>query len=197
MRPKTCIVLATKLEAKPILQTCKLETSFVKGPLEVFHSDRFDLAIVGIGPVRSAISTGFLSSMDHEAWVNLGVAGSLNDDYSFKDVLEVGRCFSRDDKHPFDRSCDEILLKEDGVSLVTVGKAIHNDNDRLSLGKEADLVDMEGYSIAMSAKMFDKKLRMLKVVSDDASDQSVEQVVKNIPECMQKLWNKVEFDDLK
>jgi hypothetical protein len=48
----------------------------------------------------------------------------------------------------------------------------------------------------MAAQYFSVKLKMLKVVSDDASSESHQNVVKNIPICMQKLWNKVEHDYL-
>lgn len=197
MGSKTCLLLATKLEAKPILKSVEFDSPQVMGPLEIYSSSKLDVAIIGIGPIRASVSVGFLASKNYTCWINLGVAGALKDNYRFKDIVEVGTCYSRDDVHPFDRSCDEIGFQQKGSSLITVGEAIHDDEQKQTLGKRADLVDMEGYAIALAAVKFSIDLKMLKVISDDASSDSSENVVKNIPECMQKLWNKVEFDYFK
>lgn len=197
MRSRICLLLATKLEAKPILSSRKWKGPILKGEMELYESEDFDLAIVGIGPVRSAVSAGFLASLDYDLWINLGVAGALSNQHSFEEVVEIAQCFSRDEIHPFDRSCDDLKLQHRGASLITVGEALHDDKEKLRLGEKADLVDMEGYAIALAAKNYSTKLKMIKVVSDDASSASHQDVIRNIPKCMQKLWNKVEHEYLK
>jgi len=196
MSPKNCILIASKLEAKLILQTggwSELESEF---GVERFRRGRTDLAIVGIGPIQAAYSMGYLSKFCYLNWFNLGVAGSLVNQFVLGDIVKVGHCLSREDHHPFCREFDDIQIDDEKNRLLTVGTAVHDDEKRAEYSQYADLVDMEGYAIALAAKRTSVDLSIFKVISDDASDKSMASVVKNIPICMQKLWKYVESENV-
>ena len=106
MKPETCFLIATRLEAKPILSSKLWQKYDEVNGIKRYRAEKADLVIIGVGPTRSAISTGWLLSQNYKNWVNLGVVGALSDEFSFCDAITIKTCLSRDDYHPFDRKID-------------------------------------------------------------------------------------------
>ena len=192
MNSPRLFLLATKLEAKPILEDPN-ESWRADGSLKnLFHSENdHSLLITGIGPTQTALSVGMVSSMHKEhCWTNLGIVGSLNGQLKIGDIGNISLVSSEYESHPFDRSSDSYQIREKGWACMTVGKALHDDQLRKNLSSKADVVDMELYALAMASKMFKSTLESRKIVSDFSSKSDKHLIVKRIPELMASLWQK-------
>lgn len=111
---------------------------------------------------------------------NLGLAGSLNGNLELGQIVEVA-CV---DKYiPFD---DPIAKKAfptlggQGLKLVTSDFPLHDAAIRKKWAEAWDLVDMEGYGVAFGAKELGKKYRLIKIISDFASENGRTLINQNI-----------------
>lgn len=142
------------------------------------------LLITGIGKTTAAIAlTTALAGWRAKGRdlvelrvLNVGTAGALHDHH--EGLHEVGVVRNHDMNAEIIRSLgydpeDEIELGE-GVHLASGDTFVADPETRARLAQWADLVDMEGYALALTAKRFGCSLRMIKHVSDQADEGAMD-----------------------
>lgn len=146
--------------------------------------DHLPVLITGIGKTAAAIGlTARLStwaaqgcSLADLELVNVGTAGALRT--HFEGIHEVGMVRNHDMNADIIRSLgydpqEQIELGE-GVHLASGDTFVADPEVRDQLATWADLVDMEGYAIALAAQHFGCRLRMIKHVSDQADEGAMD-----------------------
>ncbi len=155
------ITFATYEEAEATLLNLKSETVHV--------------AITGIGSFAAYTALlGLIKEYDHI--INIGLAGALKPNLplgSIHPVATVGK-YAWHPKGP-EKRFEDISLQKDGLHLLTFDFPVNEKKEY-----EADLVDMEGYGIALAAKNYGKKCELYKLVSDHCTNESGSQIANNI-----------------
>lgn len=144
------------------------------------------LLVTGIGTMNCALSLidALATARAHGTLptrlVNLGTAGALKDGVS--GVFEVEHVF----KHDFSSELIAQLTGRpcpNGIDIPTSGKLptarlatgdsfIGDGPTRERLGRQASLVDMEGYVVALAGQHFGIPVTVLKYVSDNADENA-------------------------
>jgi adenosylhomocysteine nucleosidase len=147
----------------------KEEAQYLDTPLPVL--------LTGMGKVNAA--TALASTLAHgprpSAVINLGTAGALRPGLTGTHL--IGTVI----QHDLDSDTLRTLTGEtygsplavgdpSGPTLATGDSFIHNEADRARLAVRAPLVDMEGYALAAAARRAGIPVRIVKHVSDDASE---------------------------
>lgn len=159
-------------------------------PLETkYFPDDIDLVLTGVGMSAAAVRTteAVLTRCPdperrHELTVlNIGSAGALRDGLS--GVLEPSRVINRDVDEELLRAAgipvDNVIeLGGDGPVLATGDSFVAGGPVRESLAARADLVDMEGWAVAVACRHLGVSLRMVKHVSDTADEAALAWVEK-------------------
>jgi adenosylhomocysteine nucleosidase len=164
------------MERLLVLAAHRLETKY-------FPSD-IDLVLTGVGMSAAAVraTEAILSrcpdpALRHELLVlNIGSAGALKD--GLNGVHEPSRILNRDVDEELLRAAgftiDNVVeLGGDGPVLATGDSFVAGGPVRDALAARADLVDMEGYAIAVACRHLGVRLRMVKHVSDAADEAAV------------------------
>ncbi|HET7901420.1 MAG TPA: nucleosidase [Candidatus Nanopelagicales bacterium] len=134
--------------------------------------DRLPVLVTGAGKVRAAVSTAaLLATARPSCVINIGTAGGLRD--GLLGVHEIGTVMQHDfnDEGVFEtlgvHFGAPIALGE-GLTLATGDRFVAGGPLREDLARRADLVDMEGYAVALAAHEAGVPVRLVKLVSDDA-----------------------------
>lgn len=165
------------------------------------------IAISGVGVHSAQMTVSKYGPFCHEVW-NAGLAGSLGSKLPLGDLLNIstiGKYIPLELQELDERSQECVAftlphfsLQEGKSKLISSDFPIHDLGHRNRLGKEWDLVDMEGYGIAYASLALEKKCRMWKIVSDFASPGGRELIRKhkiayseiiaeNILSCLKKI----------
>lgn len=145
---------------------------------EAAHLHGHDLVLTGIGKVAAAVAvTRVLAERRPSFVLNVGTAGALRD--GLEGAHRIGRVLEHDVDHDFLRtltgedSVGEMVLDADEPTTLATGDAFVSDPAvRLGLAERAHLVDMEGFAVARACAAANVACRMVKVVSDSASDDA-------------------------
>ncbi len=184
---RPCLILATRLEARPLLKGTNFTCLWREGPAVLLRGRKFDLLLTGVGPVAAAYACGRVAALDHRRWVNLGIAGALSQGVAVGDILRVGSARLHGLVLPFGDD-GAIALARQGARLVTTPFAVHDPALRRRLAAHADIVDMEGYAIALAARRARRPLRMIKIASDLADGRDRASLRRRAAELMARLW---------
>lgn len=141
--------------------------------------DDFPILITGPGKVNAAVAvSSVLASSRPASVINVGTAGGLHDGLGgVHDVRTVMQ-------HDFDNAIFRELVDRDygtpirldsedesaRLTLATGDYFIADRDVRNALARDAHLVDMEGYAVAWAARAARVSVRLIKLVSDDASE---------------------------
>lgn len=180
----TAIVMATMLEAKPFVLGMSLIQSRKK-PFAVFQNDNVFLIISGIGKANAAMATGYLCYKCHPARVcNLGAAGATDFSHPLGEIFHINEIIEYD-RHELTtkRPCihhPDILNGFQTARLSTSDMAVLDPDERKKISMNADLIDMEGASVAQACRKFDTKCFIFKFVSDTPDHAKDEDIVENI-----------------
>lgn len=157
--------------------------------------------ITGVGKIRSASAlSAVLARQRPSRIINLGTAGSLREDLSGTYV--VGRTV----QHDFD---DEVIYGLTGerfgapISLATQGPVLGSGDafidstsarERL-VSRGIDLVDMEGYAVAFTARQFGLPVTLVKAISDGAQEGAGSAWQRTVAACAERLgeWLRLEI----
>ena len=158
------------------------------------------VCITGPGKVRSAVALAKALTDAPARVVNIGTAGALRAGLP-AGAHHIGRII----EHDFDafaverltgrRYDDDIVLGE-GLTLATGDGFIADPTRRAVLAERADLVDMEGFAIAHTARELGVECEMLKIVSDSADDsawswsETVDAAAKQIGRLVRQISNR-------
>lgn len=180
----TAIVMATMLEAKPFVLGMSLTRSRKK-PFTVFQNDNIFLIISGIGKANAAMATGYLCHTFHPARVcNLGAAGATDFSHALGEIYHITEIVE-DDRHdlttkrPYIHHPD-ILNGFQTARLSTSDMAVLDPDERKKISMTADLIDMEGASVAQACGKFDTNCFLFKFVSDTPDHSKDQEIVENI-----------------
>ncbi|HEV2071788.1 MAG TPA: nucleosidase [Acidimicrobiales bacterium] len=135
------------------------------------------VCITGPGKVRSAVALArALAEAPAQRVVNIGTAGALRDGLP-GGAHRIGRII----EHDFDAAAIERLTARrydpdidlgEGLTLATGDGFIADASKRVALAEHADLVDMEGFAIAHTARSFRLACAVFKIVTDSADDRA-------------------------
>lgn len=153
---------------------------------------KIGLIVTGIGKVNASAAMFYgCSVFNPKEVVNIGMCGSLKSIHRISNVVNIKKVFQYDAYIPFEDKefsmiMDHIEIDPTGVYtlnkdidyeynhvvLATGDSFIEEQDEKQKLSEIADVVDMEGYAIARICQVFETKLKMFKVVSDDSSKNS-------------------------
>lgn len=177
-------------------------------PFQVWQNDVSRLIITGIGLVPAATAFAWaVSKFDFDEAINIGSAGASS---AVKCVVQEYDEEARFDitRGDQDKNKDEVVfanayevsvvssiepysdfvfeVSQAGRKLVTSSRPVLTRKQRDEAAAKGDLVDMEGYALAMSAKVFSKKLSIIKIVSDFSEQCDIH---RNILSLQRRLAN--------
>lgn len=172
------ITFATIEEAESTLNNFNAKN--IKAGL--YTSDIGLLAITGIGSFAAYM---YLKQMNqpYSLIVNIGIAGSLESALESGSIHPIKNLY-KPLWHPkgtyFSPLFQEINTGTDGLRLATLDFPLYSI--KAELAPQADLVDMEGYAIALFATQEGKECQVYKLVSDHCSEDSSLIIKNNIRE---------------
>ena len=153
-------------------------------PAEAAHLHAGDLPVLitGLGKVQAALSVSRALGIARPSLiVNLGTAGALRDGLAGTHVIHTVIEHDLDSEAilqltglavglPIDLSGHAVRYGTEPVVLATGDRFIDDNATRSRLAEHAHLVDMEGYAVAWAARAAAVPVRLIKLVSDDASE---------------------------
>lgn len=177
-------------------------------PFQVWQNDVSRLIITGIGLAPAATAFAWaVSKFDFYEAINIGSAGASS---AVKCVVQEYDEEARFDitRGDQDKNKDEVVfanayevsvvssiepysdfvfeVSQAGRKLVTSSRPVLTRKQRDEAAAKGDLVDMEGYALAMAAKVFSKKLSIIKIVSDFSEQCDIH---RNILSLQRRLAN--------
>lgn len=143
---------------------------------EAAHLTHLDVVLTGIGKVAAAVAVSHAIAERRPSFVlNVGTAGALQDGY--EGAHAIGRVIEHDVDHEAlqaltgEPSLGEIVLDPRAPTTLATGDTFVSDPRlRSLLAVRAHLVDMEGFAVARACERAGIPCRMVKVVSDTASE---------------------------
>lgn len=182
--PLTAIVMATMIEAKPFVTGMSMQ-QIEKKPIVIFRKDNIILAISGIGKTNAAIATTYCCQRFNPAAIcNLGAAGAADLTHRLGDVFHIIKIIEHD--RPELTSEKPTIHQPDildgflTATLSTSDRAILDPGERRLISENADLMDMEGASVAHACRIFETKCYIFKFVSDTPEHTEDNDIIQNI-----------------
>jgi adenosylhomocysteine nucleosidase len=170
---------------RPLLVVALEEEAFY------LHVSELPVLVTGVGKVRAASSLAAVISRQRPSRIiNLGTAGALREGLAGTQV--VGRVL----QHDFD---DETVFSLTGSHfgapielgagpVLASGDVFVSGGDaRRRLAAQADLVDMEGYAVALVARNFGLEATLVKEVSDEAGADAGKTWRESLDACAERL----------
>jgi nucleoside phosphorylase len=189
----TLFLFATMAEAMPFIG--EIEAGQSAEDSRLYEFDGGGVVVSGLGMVRAAAATA-LYAPRYQRVVNAGIAGALGADTELGTIMEIG-CVGRYLHFPegTDQGSRSWMANEnqpiffgDAESrLVSVDFPLHNGVVRDELSMEWELVDMEGYGVALAAQQVGKPFRLVKCVSDFCSTGGHALIKENIARLSKEL----------
>ena len=145
---------------------------------EAAHLAGVDVLLTGIGKVSAAVAVASaLAERRPSRVLNVGTAGALRD--GLEGTHRIGRVI----EHDVDHDALSVLIGEPVVGEIVLDPAcpvvlatgdafVAGGPVRAALAVRADLVDMEGFAVAKACAAFGVPCEIVKVVSDDASEDA-------------------------
>lgn len=156
------------------------------------HVSELPVLVTGAGKVNAAVSVATaLGQYSPSRVVNLGTAGALRDGLQGTHVIGTVIQHDLDDAALFHLSGlhfgEPIRVAQTGPILATGDAFIADDATRALLAVSADLVDMEGYAVAMAAMTAGIPVTLVKRVSDTAGDDAATSWRDSVDDCAEHL----------
>ena len=182
---KTGIVCAMHEEVQKIVSALALKPSDAVLGYNTFANQHITLIESSIGKVASAIATAALIEEHQvEHIINIGLAGALS-------PIKAGQAFfissvtQHDAFIPFENYQQDMYQRidcthphgEPSATLTTGDQFITNTSE---ISDKADMVDMEGFAVAYTAKRYQVQATLIKGISDDANDHSEQELFDNL-----------------
>jgi adenosylhomocysteine nucleosidase len=152
---------------------------------------------LGVGKVQAAATLGARLAHDPvDLVVNLGTAGGLQGQL-VGEVVEVSTVLQHDFDHVaigrfVGRPVAGGPLQLDGPPgatgrLATGDRVIVSEQERAVLAEHADVVDMEGYAVAATARAHGREVWLVKAVSDGADADAIGSWRGALERCSERL----------
>ena len=139
--------------------------------------DELPILFLGVGKVNAAVRMAeTLATARPSVVINIGTAGGLVS--GVDGIHEIGTVLQHDlnDDVLFalvNRYFGAPIVLGDGPTLATGDVFVTDSEVRRELAARAQLVDMEGYSVVVAAQRAGVPVRLIKLVSDEANEESV------------------------
>lgn len=142
------------------------------------------ILITGVGSFAAYIS---IKRHPHpfDELIHLGIAGALNRTLTLGTIHPVAEALKLSWKpadNSLETSFEPISLCEKGLSLGTVDFPLYQSHST-----PCDLIDMEGYALALGAHERTKKCSLYKLVSDFCTKETSSQIKNNISKYSEQL----------
>jgi len=131
-----------------------------------------DFVVTGMGPARAARAMEAVASPQYSLVIASGLAGALRPELGIGDIV-LPEAVSRAEGETAPLACDAALHAEGisagGKSIETIVSSEHiatTVEEKLRLGKSAQAVDMESFSVVASAQRLGIPAVVLRAVSD-------------------------------
>jgi Phosphorylase superfamily len=156
------ITMAHLGEAQALIDEFELK----KTSPHIFENDQLILLLTGEGPFEAASSTAHLLGQKKiERIINLGVAGSLNENIQLGEIYPLRSIYLVIDGKPQFKS---FKSNDKGIDALTSFERILKPEKALALTGVAEIVDREAWGVAFSAKNFSVPFESAKLISDYA-----------------------------
>jgi adenosylhomocysteine nucleosidase len=177
------LVFATKIESTPFVNGLGLQR-IEKKPFEVFNKDIIFLIKSGIGKANAAMATSYLISKYNINFVlNIGAAGSSTADKKLGDIFHVNKVIEFDRPKLLMNGIrihkPDMLKGFSTASLATQDKPVVSPDERKTVSRHAELVDMEGAAVVQACRLWNVKCYLFKVVTDTPEHYEIE-IIKNV-----------------
>ncbi len=178
------ITFATNEEAKEALALFKAHA--IKPGL--YTSEIGLIAITGIGPFAAFTALSNLKE-SFDSVINIGLAGSRLPELEVGSIHSIALCKKycwnpeASSEKTLSHGFADLTFATQGRSLTTLDFPLYAPNSNIT----SDLVDMEGYGIALAAMSRDLPCSLYKLVSDHCSKDSSSQMKNNIREYSHKI----------
>lgn len=193
MKKKTGIVIATMLEAAPFIKGLSLEKIQVK-PFPVYSSGNIELIISGIGKVYAALAASVLiREYGSLTLINTGAAGGLRAGFNTGDILHIPEVIDYDRPKLINKEIRvmkaDVIPGHKHASLATLDRPVITPEDRETVGKHADIIDMEGAGFLQSCRTFGAEAYLWKMISDTAEHDKDADIISNIKMMINTLFD--------
>ncbi len=185
--------MATRIEADPFIVGLRLD-QVESAPFAVYGNGNVILIISGIGKTNAAVATAYLILKYAPVKVyNLGAAGATGDGARLGEIFHITHVLESDRPKIIGRKRRYIkpgvLEGFNDAALSTQDRPIVSADERDALAPHAALVDMEGAAVVQTCRMFNIKCYLFKIVSDTADHESDTDIVRNIMQVRQSLFD--------
>ena len=166
-----------------IIETVNTPLYIVADPAEISGIERDSLLVTRVGTLNcafaliDALTTARIHGNLPSRLVNVGTAGALVDGLS--GVFEISHVL----KHDF---------SSDTIAAATGDSFIGDSASRERISRQASLVDMEGYVVALAGQRFGIPVTLLKDVSDNADDKAAGTWTDALPASSRRLMEALE-----
>lgn len=187
---KTCILMATEMEASALIKDCK-QAQLNDLPFLVFSYDNFHLLITGMGKSNAKLATNWAVEQGFKKFINAGICGCLNDQLTLFQI-----CYPSIIKNLNSSGTDSNEILGSGVEsyrIGTVRKPLHGGQERQLFQKSCDLIDMESYEIALALHNHGISLGLIKCVTDFCHPNGSAEIKKNLPRASLLLRDAIYF----
>ncbi|HYA15327.1 MAG TPA: 5'-methylthioadenosine/S-adenosylhomocysteine nucleosidase [Syntrophales bacterium] len=155
--------------------------------------DGIYLIISGIGKANAAMACTYFIDRYHPACIcNLGAAGSVNASYSLGECYHITNIIEPDRpelKTGIPHTHTPYFLDNFATAvLATQDRAVRDPAERDRIGRDAQLVDMEGGSITQACRHFGVKCFLFKFVSDTPDHRKSDDIERNIALCRDSFF---------
>lgn len=177
-------IFATPNEAQATIK--KLNSKMIEEHVYKSGSDLIIISGIGsLAALRAVLKYGIAA----DEIINLGIAGSLNPNLDLGHITEISAVdkFLPHMDPVASKAFPPLSIQTQGLKLLTSDFPIHENELRKKLSPNWDLIDMEGYGIAYGALALGKKFRLVKIVSDFASENGRDLILKNIEKNSMRL----------
>ena len=178
----------------------------VADPAEISGIERDSLLVTRVGTLNcafaliDALTTARIHGNLPSRLVNVGTAGALVDGLS--GVFEISHVLKHDFSsdtiaaitgHPYPNGIDlDVSGLLPTARLATGDSFIGDSASRERISRQASLVDMEGYVVALAGQRFGIPVTLLKDVSDNADDKAVGTWTDALPASSRRLMEALE-----
>lgn len=178
---KSAFVFATSMEADPFIASVNA-TQIKKYPWPVYQATISDqpmvMIISGMGMEQAKAATEFIiNNFVVNLIFNCGVAGSLTDEFDIGDIVNITDSLIFKDGMIQDDVC-QLPVHSPGVNgysdgvLLTVDQPVFNQHEKSKLADIAQLVDMEGGTVARVCNQNNITCQLIKIISDHSIERN-------------------------
>ncbi len=182
--PVIAIIMATLLEAEPLIEALALQKDEDR-PCPTFMSEDIVILISGMGKANAAMATtcACLRFMP-KLICNLGAAGALKETLPLGSIHQIGKVIEPDRPELLNSKLHVFIPRTlpdfPNAVLATHDRPIKTLEERRATAIHADLCDMEGAAVAQTAENFGVPCLLFKFVSDTPHPGEQKNIVNRI-----------------